>query len=41
MQFAVLTGVRAWIEELPLSQAAKGYATLQQGQAHYRTILTI
>jgi D-arabinose 1-dehydrogenase-like Zn-dependent alcohol dehydrogenase len=41
MQFAVLTGVRAWIEELPLSQAAEGYATLQQGRAHYRTILTI
>jgi D-arabinose 1-dehydrogenase-like Zn-dependent alcohol dehydrogenase len=41
MQFAVLTGVRAWIEELPLSQAAEGYAALEQGRAHYRTILTI
>ena len=41
MQFAVLTGVRAWIEELPLSQAAEGYATLEQGRAHYRTVLTM
>lgn len=41
MQFAVLSGVRAWIEELPLSQAADGYATLQQGRAHYRTVLTV
>jgi D-arabinose 1-dehydrogenase-like Zn-dependent alcohol dehydrogenase len=29
MQFAVLSGVRAWIEELPLAQAADGYAALQ------------
>src|ERR1700761_2942912 len=39
MHFAVLSGVRAWIEELPLSQAADGYATLEQGRAHYRTVL--
>ncbi|ORW05945.1 alcohol dehydrogenase catalytic domain-containing protein [Mycobacterium kyorinense] len=41
MQFAVLSGVRAWIEELPLSQAADGYAALVQGRAHYRTVLTM
>jgi D-arabinose 1-dehydrogenase-like Zn-dependent alcohol dehydrogenase len=41
MQFAVLSGVRAWIEELPLSQAAEGYAALEQGRAHYRTVLTV
>ncbi|GBE68309.1 alcohol dehydrogenase [Mycobacterium sp. MFM001] len=41
MQFAVLSGVRAWIEELPLSQAADGYAALEQGRAHYRTVLTV
>src|SRR3984957_442304 len=41
MHFAVLSGVRAWIEELPLSQAAEGYATLEQGRAHYRTVLTV
>jgi D-arabinose 1-dehydrogenase-like Zn-dependent alcohol dehydrogenase len=41
MHFAVLSGVRAWIEELPLSQAADGYAALEQGRAHYRTVLTV
>jgi D-arabinose 1-dehydrogenase-like Zn-dependent alcohol dehydrogenase len=41
MHFAVLSGVRAWIEELPLSQAAQGYAALEQGRAHYRTVLTM
>ncbi|TAM67101.1 alcohol dehydrogenase [Mycobacterium sp.] len=41
MGFAVLSGVRAWIEELPLSQAAEGYAALEQGRAHYRTVLTV
>ena len=41
MHFAVLSGVRAWIEELPLSRAAEGYAALEQGRAHYRTVLTM
>jgi D-arabinose 1-dehydrogenase-like Zn-dependent alcohol dehydrogenase len=41
MHFAVLTGVRAWIEELPLSRAAEGYAALEQGRARYRTVLTV
>jgi D-arabinose 1-dehydrogenase-like Zn-dependent alcohol dehydrogenase len=41
MAFAVLSGVRAWIEELPLAQAADGYAALEQGRAHYRTVLTM
>jgi D-arabinose 1-dehydrogenase-like Zn-dependent alcohol dehydrogenase len=41
MQFAVQSGVRAWIEELPLAQAAQGYAALEQGRAHYRTVLTV
>jgi D-arabinose 1-dehydrogenase-like Zn-dependent alcohol dehydrogenase len=41
MHFALLSGVRAWIEELPLAQAADGYATLEQGRAHYRTVLTM
>ncbi|MGZ4526719.1 MAG: alcohol dehydrogenase catalytic domain-containing protein [Mycobacterium sp.] len=41
MHFAVMSGVRAWIEELPLSQAADGYAALEQGRAHYRTVLTM
>src|SRR5271170_4042882 len=41
MQFAVLSGVRTWIEEIPLSKAAEGYAALEQGKAHYRTVLTM
>jgi D-arabinose 1-dehydrogenase-like Zn-dependent alcohol dehydrogenase len=41
MHFAVLSGVRAWIEELPLAQAAEGFAALEQGRAHYRTVLTV
>ncbi len=41
MHFAVLSGVRAWVEELPLAQAAEGYAALEQGRAHYRTVLTM
>lgn len=41
MQFAVLSGVRAWIEELPLAQAAEGYAAMEEGRAHYRTVLTM
>ena len=41
MHFAVLSGVRAWVEELPLSQAADGYAAMEQGRSHYRTVLTM
>jgi D-arabinose 1-dehydrogenase-like Zn-dependent alcohol dehydrogenase len=41
MHFAVQTGVRAWVEELPLAQAADGYAALEKGRAHYRTVLTV
>jgi D-arabinose 1-dehydrogenase-like Zn-dependent alcohol dehydrogenase len=41
MHFAVLSGVRPWIEELPLAQAADGYAAMEQGRAHYRTVLTM
>jgi D-arabinose 1-dehydrogenase-like Zn-dependent alcohol dehydrogenase len=41
MHFAVLSGVRAWAEELPLSQAADGYAAMEQGRSHYRTVLTM
>jgi D-arabinose 1-dehydrogenase-like Zn-dependent alcohol dehydrogenase len=41
MHFAVLSGVRTWIEELPLAQAAEGYAAMEQGRARYRTVLTM
>ncbi|OBJ56147.1 alcohol dehydrogenase [Mycobacterium sp. 1423905.2] len=41
MHFAVLSGVRTWIEERPLSEAADGYASMEQGRTRYRTVLTI
>jgi alcohol dehydrogenase len=41
MHFAVLSGVRARIEEMPLARAAEAYAAMQQGRAHYRMVLTV
>jgi len=41
MQFAVQSGVRAWIEERPLAQAAEAYAALEHGRARYRGVLTV
>lgn len=41
MQFAVLSGVRAWTEERPLAQAAEGYAAMDRGRSRYRIVLTI
>jgi alcohol dehydrogenase len=41
MHFAVLSGVRARIEERPLEQAAEAYAAMEQGRARYRMVLTM
>ncbi|MET0897445.1 MAG: alcohol dehydrogenase catalytic domain-containing protein [Mycobacterium sp.] len=41
MRFAVQSGVRARIEELPLAQAAEAYAAMEQGRARYRMVLTV
>ena len=41
MHFAVLSGVRARIEELPLAQAAEAYAAMTEGRARYRMVLTV
>lgn len=41
MQFAVLTGVRAQIEERPLAEAADAYAAMDEGRARYRMVLTM
>jgi alcohol dehydrogenase len=41
MHFAVLSGVRARIEERPLAQAAEAYAAMEQGRARYRMVLTM
>ncbi len=41
MNFAVLSGVRARIEETPLDAAAEAYAKMDSGQARYRMVLTV
>ncbi|MGO4441782.1 alcohol dehydrogenase catalytic domain-containing protein [Mycobacterium sp. 2YAF39] len=41
MHFAVQTGVRAWLEERPLAEAAEAYASMEQGRARYRGVLTV
>ncbi|UVO10893.1 alcohol dehydrogenase catalytic domain-containing protein [Mycobacterium sp. SVM_VP21] len=40
MAFAVLSGVRARVEERPLAQAAEAYAAMAEGRARYRMVLT-
>jgi alcohol dehydrogenase len=41
MHFAVLSGVRAWVEERSLADAAEAYAAMEQGRARYRMVLTM
>ena len=41
MDFALQTGVRAHVQELPLAQAAQAYAAMEEGQARYRMVLTV
>lgn len=41
MHFAVLSGVRAKIEEKPLADAAEAYAAMDEGRARYRMVLTM
>jgi alcohol dehydrogenase len=41
MHFAVQSGVRARIEEVPLAQAAEAYAAMEAGRARYRMVLTM
>lgn len=41
MHFALLSGVRARIEERPLAQAAEAYAAMDEGRARYRMVLTM
>ncbi|MBS4729803.1 alcohol dehydrogenase catalytic domain-containing protein [Mycobacterium sp. SM1] len=40
MNFAVLAGVRPWVERRPLAEAAAAYATMELGRARYRMVLT-
>ena len=41
MLFALLSGVRARIEERPLAEAAEAYAAMVEGRARYRMVLTM
>ena len=41
MNFAVLSGVRPRIEEMPLADAAAAYARMDDGSARYRMVLTM
>jgi alcohol dehydrogenase len=40
LHFALQTGVRARVEEMPLAQAAEAYAAMDEGRARYRMVLT-
>lgn len=41
MHFALLSGVRAMVEELSLAQAAEAYAAMDEGRARYRMVLAM
>ncbi|MFJ4190939.1 alcohol dehydrogenase catalytic domain-containing protein [Kitasatospora sp. NPDC089509] len=40
LRFAVQSGVRAWIEEAPLTEAAAAVAKMADGRARFRMVLT-
>jgi alcohol dehydrogenase len=40
MHFALLSGVRAMVQEVPLAQAAEAYEAMDTGKARYRMVLT-
>jgi D-arabinose 1-dehydrogenase-like Zn-dependent alcohol dehydrogenase len=39
MNFAVLNGIRAQIQKLPLEEAPRTYAAMEDGHARYRMVL--
>jgi alcohol dehydrogenase len=41
LHFAMLTGVRAMVEEMPLAQAADAFDAMDSGRARYRMVLTM
>jgi alcohol dehydrogenase len=41
LDFSVLTGVRPWIEALPLEQAQAAYRKMRSGEARFRMVLTM
>jgi D-arabinose 1-dehydrogenase-like Zn-dependent alcohol dehydrogenase len=40
MNFAVLNGIRAQVQERPLEQGPDAYAAMENGHARYRMVLT-
>jgi D-arabinose 1-dehydrogenase-like Zn-dependent alcohol dehydrogenase len=40
MRFAVLSGVRAMIETVPLERASEAYDKMMSGAARFRMVLT-
>lgn len=41
LHFAVLSGVRAMVQERPLAEAAEAFQMMDSGQARYRMVLTV
>lgn len=41
MHFALLSGVRAMVEERPLAEAAEAFEAMDSGKARYRMVLTV
>ena len=41
MHFALLSGVRAVVEERPLTEAAEAFERMDSGNARYRVVLTV
>ncbi|WP_460356126.1 alcohol dehydrogenase catalytic domain-containing protein [Mycobacterium sp. ZZG] len=41
LDFALLSGVRAKVEEVPLDRAAEAYEAMDSGRARYRMVLTV
>ena len=41
LHFAMLSGVRAKVEEVPLAQAAEAFDAMDSGRARYRMVLTV
>lgn len=41
LRFAVLSGVRARIQEMQLAEAAQAYAAMAEGRARYRVVLSM
>ncbi|GLP77856.1 alcohol dehydrogenase [Mycobacterium antarcticum] len=41
MHFALQTGVRAMVQEMPLADAAEAYEAMDTGKARYRMVLTV